>query len=51
MAVTVAWLGQEHSSEVFPSVTDPNEDLGNIFSSSSGRIVGDMYCDRIPFGF
>ena len=33
MAVTVAWLGQEHSSEFFSSVTDLTEDLVNISSS------------------
>ena len=33
MAVKVAWLVQEHSSEFFPSVTDLTEDLVNISSS------------------
>ena len=33
MTVTVAWLGQEHSSEFFSSVTDLTEDLVNISSS------------------
>ena len=30
MAVASAWVGQEHPSEVFPSVTYITEDLGDI---------------------
>ena len=30
MAETSAWVGQEHSSEVFPSVTYITEDLRDI---------------------